>query len=516
MYDSIIIGCGISGLYLGNKLSSIGHKIILFDQRERIGGRIISIKDINNNTYDVGAVKIPSDQIRINRLIKKLNLNNNKMLINNNFKYNNHSKSYYKNNLINLFDKIKNKDIKTNSKSVLQLSEELFDNNFSEKLVNMSGYNGNFEKLNFNGFIKYTGDINRKYYILKDGLTQICNKLVENEKLDIHLKSKLVSYTYDYNKKIFNIKIERNNKIQHFKSYNLILAIPKKNLKKIFCNNKFNEINLVKNTNISEQKYILPLLDTVKTNNYMRIFATYPKINNKIWFKNLGDIHTSGFLRKASPYNSDTGIMQISYTDNRYADIWKNILLDNKKSILHQNNIYNIIHKKLSKLYKKKIPNPLQYSCHYWSHGTHYWLPNVNINDVHNNLIKPFDYRLYICGEAYSNYQSWMEGALETADKVYQNILKKDNRYINKISTKRLHKYYSLKDVEKHNTKNDAWLIYNNNVYNVTSFIHKHPGSNAILKGIGKDSTDLFDNVGHSNNARYMMKKYYIGKYKKI
>ena len=107
-------------------------------------------------------------------------------------------------------------------------------------------------------------------------------------------------------------------------------------------------------------------------------------------------------------------------------------------------------------------------------------------------------------------------GALETADKVYQKILKKENKYINKISTKKLHKYYSLKDVEKHNTKNDAWLIYNNNIYNVTSFIHKHPGSNAILKGIGKDSTELFDNVGHSNNARYMMKKYYIGKYKKI
>lgn len=506
MYDSIIIGCGISGLYLGNKLSSLGHNVILFEQRERIGGRIISIKDKNNNTYDVGAVKIPSDQIRINRLLKKLNLEDNKLLISNNFKYDNYNKSHYKNNLLKLFNKVKNNN-NINSRTLLQLGEELFDNNFSQNLINMCGYNGNFEKLNFNGFIKYTGDINRKYYILKDGLTQICNKLIENQNLNVHLKSKLVSYKFDNNKKIFNIKIIKNNKIYHYKCYNLILAIPKKNLKNLFCNNKFNQNNLVKN--ITEKQYILPLLDTVKTNNYMRIFASYP-IKNKVWFENLPDIHTSGFLRKISPYNINTGIFQISYTDNRYADIMRNMLIANNKNILDKNNIYNIIHKKISKLYNTKIPKPIQYSSHYWKNGTHYWLPNININNVHKTLLKPFDYNLYICGEAYSNYQSWMEGALETADKVYNLIIKE------KESTNSLNKdkYYSLNDVKKHNKKTDAWLIYNDNVYNVTNFIHKHPGSNTILKGIGKDATELFDNVGHSNNARYIMRKYYIGKYK--
>ena len=30
MYDYIIIGCGISGLYIGNKLSSSGYNVLLF------------------------------------------------------------------------------------------------------------------------------------------------------------------------------------------------------------------------------------------------------------------------------------------------------------------------------------------------------------------------------------------------------------------------------------------------------------------------------------------------------
>ena len=48
MNDFIIIGCGLSGLYLGNKLSKKGYKVLLFDKRERIGGRIISNKNKNN------------------------------------------------------------------------------------------------------------------------------------------------------------------------------------------------------------------------------------------------------------------------------------------------------------------------------------------------------------------------------------------------------------------------------------------------------------------------------------
>ena len=33
--------------------------------------------------------------------------------------------------------------------------------------------------------------------------------------------------------------------------------------------------------------------------------------------------------------------------------------------------------------------------------------------------------------------------------------------------------------------------------------------------GVGKDATDLFINRGHSNNAKKILKRYYIGDLKK-
>ena len=74
-----------------------------------------------------------------------------------------------------------------------------------------------------------------------------------------------------------------------------------------------------------------------------------------------------------------------------------------------------------------------------------------------------------------------------------------------------LNKYYTMEEVSKHNKEKDAWLVYKNKVYNVTKFIPKHPGALAIIKGLGKDATTIFDNIGHSNRARNIMKKYYIG-----
>ena len=68
-----------------------------------------------------------------------------------------------------------------------------------------------------------------------------------------------------------------------------------------------------------------------------------------------------------------------------------------------------------------------------------------------------------------------------------------------------------MKDVEKHNKKSDAWLVINNKVYNVTKWIDKHPGGMIIMKGVGKDATEMFKAVGHSNNAKKILKGLQIG-----
>ncbi|KAK9743206.1 hypothetical protein RND81_03G224200 [Saponaria officinalis] len=71
---------------------------------------------------------------------------------------------------------------------------------------------------------------------------------------------------------------------------------------------------------------------------------------------------------------------------------------------------------------------------------------------------------------------------------------------------------YKLEEVAKHNTKNDCWLVINSKVYNVTPFLDDHPGGDdVLLTSTGKDATDDFEDVGHSDNAREMLNDYYVG-----
>nr|GMD31521.1 cytochrome B5 [Ipomoea batatas] len=73
-------------------------------------------------------------------------------------------------------------------------------------------------------------------------------------------------------------------------------------------------------------------------------------------------------------------------------------------------------------------------------------------------------------------------------------------------------KVHSFEEVSKHNTKDDCWIIISGKVYNVTPYLDDHPGGDdVLLTATGKDATNDFEDIGHSDDARETMKKYYIG-----
>jgi len=58
-----------------------------------------------------------------------------------------------------------------------------------------------------------------------------------------------------------------------------------------------------------------------------------------------------------------------------------------------------------------------------WRAGWHTWEPRTRPWTTAESMIQPFaDSNLYICGEAYSREQGWIEGALKTSERVLQRL----------------------------------------------------------------------------------------------
>lgn len=75
---------------------------------------------------------------------------------------------------------------------------------------------------------------------------------------------------------------------------------------------------------------------------------------------------------------------------------------------------------------------------------------------------------------------------------------------------------YTLAQVGTHASAQDCWLLIDNKVYNVTSFINQHPGgSQMITNWCGQEATQAFNtqdgNGRHSGRAQQMLGSYFIG-----
>ena len=71
--------------------------------------------------------------------------------------------------------------------------------------------------------------------------------------------------------------------------------------------------------------------------------------------------------------------------------------------------------------------------------------------------------------------------------------------------------FYTEEEVNEHNTTDSCWCIANNNVYDVTAFLNKHPGGKFVL--LSKAGTNVTTQYAwHSSHAKKLWEKYKIGK----
>lgn len=82
------------------------------------------------------------------------------------------------------------------------------------------------------------------------------------------------------------------------------------------------------------------------------------------------------------------------------------------------------------------------------------------------------------------------------------------------VNFKQKKRQISMDEVSSHNKENDAWVVVEGRVLDVTSWVARHPGGQRVLVGMaGKDATDTFHAFHHPTlgRAHKMLRSFHIG-----
>ncbi|KAF9238802.1 cytochrome b5-like heme/steroid binding domain-containing protein [Melanogaster broomeanus] len=75
-------------------------------------------------------------------------------------------------------------------------------------------------------------------------------------------------------------------------------------------------------------------------------------------------------------------------------------------------------------------------------------------------------------------------------------------------------KVITYAQLQANSTKDSLYVLLHGKVYDVTKFIDEHPGGDeVILAEAGKDATEAFEDVGHSDEARALLPDMLLGEF---
>ena len=420
-YNLIIVGAGISGLNCALQLQD-RYKILIIEKNERVGGRIYTYKQkYKNNLYKLegGAGRISSSNLYLFNLLTKLDISNNDLLqISNKKKYipiDSKTLKYDTNILLKsiLQCQIYYKESYLKSIYLIDYCKIILGIQKAEYLSKSFGYNRLFYNSNaWDGLLSLKNNFNKydSFYVFKQGYEYLLDKLLFNldsTKVKFLLNTEFEKYNYS--------RIQNNFQIQL-----------KNNATKLYCQKII--LSLPPNV-ISELS--LPYIQTLKFKNILksiqsiclcRIYCIYDKNKKgKIWFEKLNKVTTDNELQYIIPINVKTGAIMISYSDNLFAKYWSSLYYNDL------NKFKNILLFKLKQLFPNlDIPHPRYIKFFFWEHGSHYYKINSDSNRIIKNVCKPSSTKeIYICNDAFSSNQNWVEGSIKSSQNVIDNLLKK-------------------------------------------------------------------------------------------
>jgi hypothetical protein len=147
---------------------------------------------------------------------------------------------------------------------------------------------------------------------------------------------------------------------------------------------------------------------SIKGQPFLRIYGKFtPESNQVIQEYVTASTIVPGPIHKLIPINPIKGIYMIVYTDNKGAKILKKYI---ENTVTNRKSLCKYLQEALGITQKLELEDIRGF---YWPIGTHYYAQHHLENITQNP--KP---NLYIIGEMISHNQGWVEGALESVDKI--------------------------------------------------------------------------------------------------
>lgn len=421
-YDFLIVGGGVAGCYTSMKLKEKypDNNILLVEKTNRLGGRLHSVK-IKEGTLEAGGARFSNRHKLLNKLIDNLQLSDKKNKIGSKVEFISSKKGGNDTKLIveSLMRDLVKKS-KAYSKNFLirhtltSFCLKIHGKEKTDFLIDAFPYYARINDMNLYDCLRSLNDYidyKRQFYSLKGGLQQVpleCARLFKESGGKIRKNLELIDLSYDIQglkgDKYFSVLLKNKDGItKAVLAKKVIIAIPQEFLKKIPY--------FTKNSNIKG------LVNSVRPYELMRIYAKYPldKTTGEVWFNDIpSKISTDNKIKFIIKINPKEGIIMIAYPNSDFTHFW------NKKSI---DEMETSLKKYLKQLFPEKyIPDPVWIKPFFWNTGGNIWLPGRDSDVLSKKMLSPTDDPLYVVGECYSQWQAWVEGALETSTKLLKML----------------------------------------------------------------------------------------------
>jgi len=408
MYDFIIIGGGIAGLYSAYQIKKKYPKINLciLEKDGRIGGRMGS-DDFHGVSVPMGAgIGRKKKDVLLIQLLKELNIPYSE--------HEYHSRDLnphpipVMNTIRHLRSEYRKNPSEASGKTFRQYATQKLGTKTYDSFVISAGYTDYENEDVFETLYHYGMEDNEPgWTLLSIPWNKLLNKLITKiGKKNIHTNTEIIELKpkKETEDGCFHLISQNENRDRKdWKTDNIIMAVQIENVR-----------SLIPGANLSNSIY-----QQIHSQPFLRVYA---KANDKSIpiLKQYIPMTTivSGPIHKIIPMYPEQGIYMIGYTDNQGALELKKISHNNKQN---------------REIWSRKIEEcfGLEHGAvefddmkgYFWPCGTHYYSPLEKTTKIQSRkqfihqAQRPFE-DMWVVGEMISTNQGWVEGALESVHAV--------------------------------------------------------------------------------------------------